>query len=104
MVNKTNAKRIVIKLIKELEKNNIPINKSYVFGSIANGTAKTHSDIDVALISKSFSGFKYEDRKKINPFILKINTNIEAHPFTIKEFSSNNPLVKEILKTGIKIL
>ena len=34
----------------------------------------------------------------------KFDTRIEPHPFNEKDFDISNPLVNEILNTGIKIL
>lgn len=31
-----------------------------------------------------------------------IDVNIEPHPFTVEEFTKDNPLVSEILRTGGK--
>jgi len=89
--------------VKELKKN-IRVKSVYFFGSSLNGKTDRYSDIDLAVISSDFSGFKFEDRKKINPLILKTNINIELHPFTIKEFKEKTPFINEIISTGKRIL
>ena len=81
----------------------VNIKSAYLFGSTALGTDRADSDIDVAIVSDSFTGFRYSDRAKINPFVLKTNTKIEVHPFTVKEFKTADPFVREILRTGKRV-
>ncbi|EKD28764.1 MAG: nucleotidyltransferase, partial [uncultured bacterium] len=76
---------------------------AYLFGSYANGKYNKYSDIDLALVSPSFSGFRFEDAKRLNPLVLKINSSIEVHPINEKDFNNPNPFVKEIIENGIKI-
>ena len=80
----------------------MPIDKVYLFGSYAKGTADEHSDIDLCFFSNSF-----EDRDAIE--IVKIlfrmtrpykGMDIEPHAFTMSDLETDNPFVKEILRTG----
>jgi len=104
MAQKTDIINLVRSFCREVDKNNkIKIRKAYLFGSMARGKSNKYSDIDIAIVSDSFSGFKYHDRAMLNPYILRINTSLEIHPFTKNEFNSNTPFVKEIKKTGIRI-
>ena len=92
-------------LFLELEKDRIiKIKSAYLFGSVVNGKNTKYSDIDLAIVSDSFTGSRYDDRVKLNPYILKINTSLEVHPFTTKEFKANNPFAKEIMETGKRIV
>lgn len=102
MVKMQNINTKIVDFISELRKN-IRIKTIYLFGSSINARNNKYSDVDLAIVSDDFTGFKFEDRKKINPIILKINTSIEVHPFTDKEFKEKNPFIKEILRTGKKI-
>lgn len=81
----------------------IEIKSAYLFGSYADGSNNKYSDIDLAIVSKSFSGFRFEDAKMLNPIVLKIHSCIEVHPFKDKEFTNGNPFAREIIKTGIKV-
>ncbi|MDI6791407.1 MAG: nucleotidyltransferase domain-containing protein [bacterium] len=58
---------LVRKYIKELEINNIPIQEVIIFGSQVKGEPKEESDIDIALISNTFTGDRFEDRRRIIP-------------------------------------
>ncbi|MEW5693869.1 MAG: nucleotidyltransferase domain-containing protein [Candidatus Hydrogenedentota bacterium] len=102
MAKKTDIDGIIKNFINEVKKS-IRINYMYLFGSYAKGKDNINSDIDIAIISNDFTGFKFEDRKKINPIVLKINTNLEVHPFTLDEYKSNNPFLDEIISTGKKV-
>ena len=79
------------------------IERAILFGSHAKGTGSTWSDIDVALVSKDFTGAGFYDRKRVNPFIIKTDSRIEPHPFRPEDFTEENPFVKEILKQGIEV-
>ncbi len=102
MAKRTNLGKDIFGFISEVKKN-IKVKNIYFFGSYVKGKNHRYSDIDLAIISDDFTGFKFEDRKKINPLILKTNINIEVHPFTSKEFREKNPFVMEIIETGKKI-
>ena len=105
MASKTNIIRKLKALFSELKKDRvIEIKAAYLFGSVVKGKNTKYSDIDLAIISDSFTGCRYDDRVKLNPYILKINTNLEVHPFTTKEFKVDNPFAKEIIKNGQRIL
>ena len=90
----------VKKYIRELERNNIPIQEAIVFGSYAKGDPKEESDIDIALVSTAFTGDRFEDRRKIVPFRRKIDNRIEPIPFRPEDFEQGGNFVDEIKKTG----
>lgn len=105
MASKANIINILKALFWELEKDRIiEIKSAYLFGSVVTGKNTKNSDIDLAIVSDSFTGSRYDDRVKLNPYILKINTSIEVHPFTASEFKVDNPFAKEIMETGERIL
>jgi len=105
MASKANVIRTLKTLFFELKKDRIiEIKSAYLFGSFVKGKNTMHSDIDLAIVSDSFTGSRYDDRVKLNPYILKINTSVEVHPFTTKEFKVDNPFAKEIMENGERIL
>jgi len=81
-----------------------PLNTVYLFGSYANGTAKEYSDVDLAIVSDKFEGSRFFDKQKLNKYILKTSIDLEIHPFKTEDFTDDNPFVKEILQTGLKIV
>lgn len=103
MVAQENVNNVLNKLISLISEE-YKISAVYLFGSYARKSEHKYSDIDVAIISDSFEGSRFNDRRKLNKFILKTSVDIEIHPFRTRDFNSTNPLVAEILKTGIKIV
>lgn len=78
--------------------------QAYIFGSYAKGRQTEWSDIDLALVSDRFEGNFFYDRCKLSPYVIKINTDIETHPFRPEDFTKENPFVEEIIETGIQII
>ena len=72
----TKALESVRMLIKFLNINNIQINKAYGFGSYARKQQNEWSDIDLVLVSDKFEGIMFNDRCKVNPFVVKVDTRI----------------------------
>lgn len=97
------VKIIIQQFIKLVSQNGINIEKAILFGSYAKGTATSWSDIDLALVSNDFAGSSFYDRKKLNPFLIKIDSRLELHPFRSEDFNDENPLIKEIISQGIEI-
>ena len=95
---------IVRRYVKELERNQIPIAEAIIFGSHAKGIAKPESDIDVALVSRAFTGDRFEDRRRIVPLRRKIDSRLEPIPFRPEDFNNGGTLAEEIKRTGITIL
>jgi len=79
------------------------LERAILFGSYAKGNANNWSDIDIALVSKDFTGIGFYDRKRINPYLIKIDSRIEPHPFRPEDFARDNPFVDQILKDAIEI-
>lgn len=94
---------VVQRLLDELRAANIRIEKAFLFGSHARGNPGKWSDIDVALVSPDFSGMSFYDSKKLNPFVLKVDTRIELHPFRPEDFTEENDFTREIIKSGVAL-
>ena len=106
MAKRTNL-RIVKNIVKKyalLLKENIKVKAVYLFGSYANDRATEDSDIDVAVVSDKLSGDMIDDMVYLMKFRRNLDLRIEPHPFTTRGFDKTNPFVREILKTGIKIV
>ena len=87
-----------------LNKNGIKVVKAILFGSCARGYQSEWSDIDIAIVSDSFSGSRFENRKKIRALTLKVNSSLEVQPYSPDDFSEEDPFVKEIIDTGVQIV
>lgn len=84
----------------------MPIDKVYLYGSYAKGTENSYSDIDICFFLKEF------ENKKRHEILLKLVTLgnkyckdicIEPNVFPLSDMKSDNPFVKEILRTGFEI-
>ena len=76
----------------------------YLFGSYVRGDFTDNSDIDIAVVGENFSGDAYEDTLMLMRKRRNIDSRIEPHPFTVKDFDLSNPYVKEIVDTGIRLM
>jgi predicted nucleotidyltransferase len=84
----------------------IPIDKVYLYGSFASGTAEWDSDVDLCFFSSTFSSGKIFDAlEKLWKLKEKYNKEIciEPNAFPSAELYNDNPFVKEILRTGLEI-
>lgn len=90
--------------LQALSQHNIPIKEAILFGSYANGTSQEWSDIDIALVSDIFDGDRINDKDKIRKITLSVSSEIEVLPFSPKDFNLQNPLAKEILNSGIRLI
>ncbi len=95
---------IIDQFLKELAKNSIGVEQAILFGSYAHGTFNDWSDIDLAIVSKAFEGERFKDRNKIRNIKLRISSDLEPIPYRPEEFNIDNPFVKRILETGIRII
>ena len=98
------VKNAIDNYLHALSRNNIPIKEAILFGSYARGNYQEWSDIDIALVSDIFVGNRIDDKDKIRKITLSISSEIEVIPFSPNDFNLQNPFVKEILKTGIRLV
>ena len=94
----------IIKKFISLVSEEFPLRYVYLFGSYANGHAGEYSDVDLAIVSDKFEGSRFFDKKRLNKYVLQISTDLEIHPFKTSDFTDDNPFVKEIIQTGLKII
>ena len=71
---------IIKQFLKELNKENIKVEKAILFGSYAQGTFNDWSDIDLAVVSKAFEGERFKDRSKIRRIKLMVSSDLEPVP------------------------
>ncbi|NLD37954.1 MAG: nucleotidyltransferase domain-containing protein [Desulfatiglans sp.] len=98
------VKKTIDDYLQALNRGNIPIKEAILFGSYAKGSNKEWSDIDIALVSEIFVGNRMEDKDKIRKITLSVSSEIEVLPFSPEDFGLQNPLAKEILETGIRLI
>jgi len=76
----------------------------YVYGSYAKGTHKTDSDIDIAVVADTFTGDAIEDTLQLMRLRRGVDTRIEPRPFLPSDFTDANPMAREVMRTGIRIV
>ena len=103
MYSQSDINNIIKKFIR-LVSEEFPLRYVYLFGSYANGNAGEYSDVDLAIVSDNFEGSRFFDKKKLIKYILQTSTDLEIHPFSTDDFTEDNPFVKEIIQTGLKII
>jgi predicted nucleotidyltransferase len=86
-------------------KSAMPIDRAFLFGSYAKGTATEQSDIDVCFFSHSFEDMQSLDIMKSLFRLTRKYKGIDIEPrgFATSELENDNPFVKEILRTGREI-
>ena len=103
MYTQSDINNLISKFVN-LVSDEFPIKSVYLFGSYAKGIAKEYSDIDLAVVSDKFEGSRFFDKEKLNKYILKTSIDLEIHPFRTVDFTEDNPFVKEIIQSGLKIV
>lgn len=98
------VKNTIDSYLQALNRNDIPIKEAVLFGSYATGNAHEWSDIDIALVSDIFVGDRIADKDMIGRITLSVSSEIEVIPFASQDFNVQNPLAKEILATGIRLV
>ena len=89
---------------KALESIDIQVEQLILYGSHAAGTAREDSDIDVVVISPSFSGKSYWQRIDIlTEAIYKVFAPIEASAFTPEEWKAEKSLLVDYARNGVLV-
>lgn len=91
------------RLITELQKEGVNVERAIVFGSHVTSGANEFSDIDVALVSSDFIGSRFENNIQIVKAVLQVNYLLETHPYRPEDFYDSPFVRDEIIKKGIEI-
>ncbi len=102
-IKNAQALKVARDFVSAVQQAGVHLQAAYLFGSYAKGTAHAHSDIDIALISKDFSGW-VDDLQLIKPAIISMDSRIEHVRFNPGSFVDQNPLAWEVKTTGISLL
>jgi uncharacterized protein len=81
---------------------NYPVKRMFLYGSYARGNQNPDSDIDLAIILNELPD-PFQTQVNLLKLTWDFDTRVEPHPFDEEEFSSTNPVIKEILRNGIEI-
>lgn len=103
MYQSEDIKNIIRKFVNMIS-DEFPVRSLYLFGSYAKGNPREYSDIDIAVVSDNFEGRRFWDREKLGKYIIKASYDLEVHPFRTEDFTEDDPFVKEIIKSGQKVM
>ena len=82
----------------------LPVDKAFLFGSYAKGTADELSDVDVCFFLRDYGG---KARVDVGIRLLRIARDFKAYfeplVFETADIERKNPFVNEILRTGVEI-
>ena len=104
VVDFENIKRIAQSYAEDVRQV-FPVNKAFLFGSYAKGTATELSDVDICFFLNDFGG---KSRVDIIGELLRLcrvykGAFFEPIAFQASEIERGNPFVKEILATGVEV-
>lgn len=90
------------KFLSLLLQHDYPVKQMFLYGSYARGNFHKDSDIDLAIILNELPD-PFQTQVNLLKLTWKFDTRVEPHPFDAKDFASSNPVINEILRTGIEI-
>jgi len=105
MLTRNAAIKVVRRYARDVQQRGVRLRSVILYGSFAKGTQHEWSDIDVALVADEFTGFTFND-KRLFPYvgIKKPYVRIEAKTYPTEYFKEGDPLVEEIIRTGVRIM
>jgi predicted nucleotidyltransferase len=103
MFTRKSIRKIIQEFILELKSKGYNPSKVVLFGSYAKGNPHEHSDIDLAIWDKNFTGCIPLDVESLLKLKIKFPTLLELHTYHSSETAESDPFIGEILKQGILI-
>ena len=104
------AEKAIIKLVKRyaklLQKNGIPLDAVFLYGSHVSGQATPESDIDLLVVSSLFDKDRYARLGELWNLTRYIDTRIEPIVVGEKQFRTDDvtPIYEIVRQTGIKVI
>jgi len=99
------AIKLAAKSLADDARQELPVDRVFLFGSYAKGTATELSDVDVCFFLKDYGG-----RERVDMIIRLLSLGgkypdvfFEPIVFQTSEIERGNPFVKEIIRTGQEI-
>ena len=102
MVSQSTAIELIKQYVKLCNGQNIFFSKVILFGSVAIGTPRPDSDIDVLLVSDQFTHDFVQNWRLLAPITAQL-VDIELHPYPTDSYICRDPFIDEIERTGIEI-
>lgn len=96
--------QIIERYLNILRENNIPLWRVYLYGSCAKGGWHKESDIDIAVFWDKDTIDGFDEDVQLLKLTRKVDLRIEPHSFARTDFDESDPYIKEIVKTGERIV
>lgn len=94
---------IVYKFYSLLLREGYPVEKVFLFGSQVKNEKNDDSDIDIAIVLKSYSKDRFTTRLELMKYCRQFKEVIEPHPFLSSEFNDEDPFSAKIFREGIEV-
>lgn len=96
--------KLIEKYLKVMREHNIPVWRLYLYGSYAKDVYRPDSDIDLAVFWDKDEIDGFDEDVLLMKLTRNVDLRIEPHSFARTDFDDTDPYIKEILKTGERIL
>ncbi|MBM4036416.1 MAG: nucleotidyltransferase domain-containing protein [Planctomycetes bacterium] len=103
-MDKKAALKALRRFRRALEAQGVRVSQMVLFGSLAAGTAREDSDIDVVVVSRDFAGKGFGERLEIlTDAVCAVHEPIDAVAMTPREWSSSDSMVADYAREGITV-
>ena len=95
---------LAVQLRRRILDSGVKVDGIFLFGSHARGDAKQGSDIDFAVLSRSFGKNRFKEGCLVNLHAVRVHPDIEAIPVSVHDWLDRHaisPILHEIKKHGI---
>lgn len=104
MLTKAEAIHLILDYKLKLKELGIPVRQLFLFGSIAKGSQRLGSDIDVAVIYNAFAKDPYTEKQQIRNARWSIDARLEVVCFRPDQLLNKySTLAQEVQKYGIEV-
>ena len=94
------AKKLKASLVAE----GLPVKQVILFGSVAKGTAKDSSDIDIAVVCLPFAPTRHDENTRIRHIRRSLDTKIEPICLHAEDFQNTfSTIAREVERYGIAV-
>lgn len=95
---------IIRRYVERLREQNVDIWRLYLYGSYASKTHREDSDIDLAVFLDKDDIDSFDEDLMLMKLRWDIDLRIEPHSFARTDFDETNPLIREIVERGERII
>lgn len=99
--------QIAIRLRRRILDEGVKVDAIVLFGSHARGDAGPGSDIDIAVMSRSFGKNRFKEGCFVNRHAFRVHPDLEAVPVSVRQWldpHSISPILFQIKKDGICLI